>query len=341
MTTAEMIPVKDIILDKGNPRIKMFLEMYKEVDETQMLLALGAGADEESGTTAKGSYDRLKHSIRASKGIIQPIILKQMGKDYLCIEGNTRVGIYRELQEEEQKAGQSGQRWETIPATIQDDMDEYEAHKIRLQVHLVGNRQWDPYSKAKYLHELLEDFKMPFSELVSFCGGSANEIQNWIKAYKDMETHYRPMIEDADGDFDPTRFSAFVELQKPGIKDSLYKNGYNEEDFSRWVDSKKIYPLYTVRHLPDILRDPEAKSAFLKEDARKALTTLEAPKLDTRLMEANIAQLTKALQEKINQLDYDDVQKIKSNTSSEEYLDLNDLFTSIKEILDEDTDQLS
>ena len=28
------------------------------------------------------------------------------------------------------------------------------------------------YSKAKYLHELVEDYKMPMGELVSYCGGS-------------------------------------------------------------------------------------------------------------------------------------------------------------------------
>ena len=55
-------------------------------------------------------------------------------------------------------------------------MEEEEAHKIRLQVHLVGNRPWDAYSKSKYLHELVKEYKMPMAELVSYCGGSKSDV---------------------------------------------------------------------------------------------------------------------------------------------------------------------
>ena len=334
MNRAELVPVDSIILDKANPRIKLFMEMYQELNEAQMLLALGAGAYEEGGTTAMGSYDRLKHSIRASKGIIQPIILKPAeGTNYLCIEGNTRVAIYRQLREEERERSNESNSWDHIPAIVDNQIDEYEAHKIRLQVHLVGNRQWDPYSKAKYLHELSEEFKMPMRELVSFCGGSTTEVQQSINAYRDMENHYRAVIEEAEGAFDPRRFSAFLELQKSGVKESLYESGYDEKDFSKWVDTRKIFPLHTVRKLPDILEDPQAKADFLKNGARNAIKTLEAPKLDTKLREANIFQLTKALQEKVDQLSYEDAQRIASNQYSEEYLDLSDLVRSLQEIL--------
>ena len=84
MSSAIDVEINKIILDKGNPRIKHFLEMYSELNEERMLLALGAGAE----TDPQGSYERLKNSIRASSGIIQPIILKALEEDrYLCIEG--------------------------------------------------------------------------------------------------------------------------------------------------------------------------------------------------------------------------------------------------------------
>ena len=66
MNNAERIPVDEIVLDDSNPRIKHYLEMYTVLNEEHMLLALGAGAEDEGGTTALGSYERLKHSIRAS-----------------------------------------------------------------------------------------------------------------------------------------------------------------------------------------------------------------------------------------------------------------------------------
>ena len=334
MKKAERIPVDEIVLDDSNPRIKHYLEMYTVLNEEHMLLALGAGAEDEGGTTALGSYERLKHSIRASGGIIQSIIVKPLNdRRYLCIEGNTRVAIYRQLRNEDRASGQSGDRWKYIPALVSDQMDEEEAHKIRLQVHLVGNRPWDPYSKAKYLRELVEDYKMPIGELVSYCGGSRNDVLQSIKAYVDMETHYRPMIDDVDGDFDPSRFSAFAELQKPGIKQALFQAGFSESDFSRWVDDRKLFPLNSVRRLPQILDNPESRRVFLREGAGAAINMLDAPDLDTRLRESNISQLAKALQEKIGLLSYDDAERITSQPDSEEYLDLKDLLISVGELL--------
>ena len=321
MSQAARIPVDEIILDDSNPRIKHYLEMYTVLNEEHMLLALGAGAEDEGGTTALGSYERLKHSIQASGGIIQSIIVKPLDDGrYLCIEGNTRVAIYRQLRNEDKASGQSGETWKYIPALVSDQMDEEEAHKIRLQVHLVGNRPWDAYSKAKYLRELIEDYKMPMEELVSYCGGSKNDVLQSINAYVDMENHYRPVIDDVDGAFDPSRFSAFVELQKPGIKQALFRAGFSESDFSRWVDERKLYPLNSVRRLPQILDNPEARRVFLREGARAAINTLDAPDLDTRLRESNISQLAKALQEKIGLLSYDDAERIRSQPDSEEHL---------------------
>ena len=335
MSKAARIPVDEIVLDGSNPRIKQYLEIYTMLSEEHMLLALGAGAEDEGGTTALGSYARLKHSIRASGGIIQSIIVKPLDdRRYLCIEGNTRVAIYRQLRKEDKASGQSGERWEHIPALVSDQMDDEEAHKIRLQVHLVGNRPWDAYSKAKYLHELVEEFKMPIAELVNYCGGSRSDVLQSISAYVDMETHYRPVIDDVDGAFDPSRFSAFVEMQKPGIKHAIYQAGFSESDFSRWVDDRKLFPLNSVRRLPHILDNSEASRVFLREGARAAIKVLDAPDLDTRLRESNISQLAKALQEKIGLLSYEDAENIRSQPDSEEHLDLKDLLISVGDLLD-------
>ena len=80
MNKAEPKPVDAIVLDKSNPRIKHYMEMYTVLNDEHMLLALGAGAENEGGSTAEGSYQRLKHSIRASEGIIQSIIVFYSGQ---------------------------------------------------------------------------------------------------------------------------------------------------------------------------------------------------------------------------------------------------------------------
>ena len=140
---------------------------------------------------------------------------------------------------------------------------------------------------------------MPISQLVDFCGGSRHDVQLFLDAYRDMETHYRPILQE-ERDFDPSRFSAFIELQKPGIKEAIFDAGYDEKDFSRWVDRRNIFPLKTVRRLPRIMENAEARHIFLQDGAREAIKILEAPDLDTKLREASISQLARALLEKIN-----------------------------------------
>ncbi len=333
MSNTINVEIDKITLDVENPRIKHFLEMYSELNEEQMLMALGAGAEHEGNTDPQGSYERLKKSIQASGGIIQPIILKSAENgSYLCIEGNTRVAIYRELRKQERDARRSDEKWNTIPAIVNEEMEDVEAHKIRLQIHLVGNRPWDAYSKAKYLHELREVHMMPMSDLVDFCGGSKRDVLQSLDAYRDMETHYRTQL-DGDGDFDPSRFSAFVEFQKPGIKDAIFKSGHSEQDFAQWVDTRRIKPLNTVRQLPRILENKEAKNVFLRDGARDAIKILDAPSLDTKLREASISQLARALQEKIDVLSYEEAKDLAEDQESETYRDLKDLQTCLAECI--------
>ena len=71
MNTSEQIPVQRVVLDKTNPRIKHFLEMYDVQNEEQMLLALGAGAEEEGGDTALASFRRLNPN--PPKGCSEPV----------------------------------------------------------------------------------------------------------------------------------------------------------------------------------------------------------------------------------------------------------------------------
>ena len=98
MTTArlEMLPINAIELDKENPRIKHFLEMYTDITSEMIALAL---TDSSSGDTST-SYRALRDSIKVSKGIIHPIVVNcNEDNTYTVIEGNTRLQIYKEFAE--------------------------------------------------------------------------------------------------------------------------------------------------------------------------------------------------------------------------------------------------
>lgn len=310
----QQVPIDEIILDKSNPRIKLWLEIYEgEPTPEQIHQALGAGADDkesQGGTT----FSKLKNSILTNGGIIQPVILNALpnGKK-VCIEGNTRVCLYKSFRDQN-VAGS----WDKIPAIVYTSLDEEQIDAIRLQAHLVGPRPWDPYSKAKYLTYLRNREKMPFSRLVDYCGGSQKVVMESIDAYADMEKFYRPLC-DSEGDFDPRRFSGFVELQKNNVKTAISEAGFEVSDFAEWIYDKRIDPLNTVRWLPKILKNKKATQIFLKKGAAEAIKVLDRPDLSKALQEATLAQLCQAVAEAINKISFAQVQELQKDTTSDTY----------------------
>ncbi len=151
--------------------------------------------------------------------------------------------------------------------------------------------------------------------LVEFCGGREREITESINAFSEMETHYRPIVQ--EGSFDTSRFSGFVELQKPNIKQAIAEAGFTLTDFACWIRDQKLYPLNTVRLLPRILRNQKARDAFLKNDARRAADLLERPALSKALSDADLTQLAHALTQAIYQLPWLEAEKLRKNPDSE------------------------
>ena len=325
--THQQVPVEKIGLDRDNPRIQKFIEMYGEnPTPKQFYLALGAAGDDEGDSST--NFQKLKNSILTNKGIIQPVILNERNGELVCIEGNTRVALYRQFKEE----GALGS-WDNIPALVYTDMDEGAIDAIRLQVHLVGTRAWDPYSKAKYLHHLRYKKEQPMQWIVDFCGGRQKEVTESIEAYIDMEQYYRPIVD--EGNFDTSRFSGFIELQKSGIKQSIVEAGFETSDFAKWIVDEKFPQLQMVRQLPRILKHAKAKAEFLKSgrDARHAASFLEQPAVSKALSEASLPQLAAALKNSLYNLPWLERDRICKDTSGESYQQLNETLDALRSLL--------
>lgn len=292
------IKVDDIELDITNPRIKQFLDIYQgDITSEQIALALTTPGGSDSTT----SYNALKESIKVHGGLIQPIIVnKEEDGKLLVIEGNTRLQIYKEFRD----ADPSGP-WNEISCLIYDNLDEEGKHKIRLQSHLVGPRDWDPYSKASYLNQLSNVDRLPMATIISMCGGKAAEINKLINAYRDMEKYYRPIIEQKGMRFSSKDFSKFSELQNASIIQSLNINGYSKEDFAKWVINGNIDNAQNVRQLPSILKNIEATEEFLKSNvtnAMKKLAQLETSNLS--LKDVEYYDLANELVHKLRNISY-------------------------------------
>jgi hypothetical protein len=321
----QLVPIEEIVLDRQNPRIRKFIEMYGENPAPeQFYMALGAAGDDEGDHSA--TFEKLKNSIQTNQGIIQPVILNRREGKFVCVEGNTRVALYKKFLTDKVPGP-----WTTIMGLVYEDMDEVRIDSIRLQVHLVGTRPWDPYSKAKYLHHLRNDKNMPLALIVEYCGGREKEIIESINAFSDMETHYRPIVQ--EGSFDTSRFSGFVELQKPNVKQAIVEAGFQLGDFASWVRDEKIYPLNTVRLLPRILKHKKAREEFLKRDARHAAEFLEQPALSKALADASLAQLAHALTQVIYKLPWPEKDKLCRDPNGETTQTLNEAADALKGLL--------
>ena len=220
---------------------------------------------------------------------------------------------------------------------IHSELAEEEIDAIRLQSHLVGPRSWDAYSKAKYLNYLHNSAYLTANQIVDFCGGKQREIQSYISAYSDMEEFYRPLIE-SDEHFDHTRFSAFVELQKPRIQRALLEAEFSKKDFAQWIQSKKIYKNEEVRHLPKIFADKKAKGIFKRTPTRaveKALQVLDAPSPEAALQDATLYQLATETMRRIGKMEFKDYLDLKSDQESDEIQAIVQARDSLNELISE------
>ena len=144
----KLLDINEVELDINNPRIKQWLEIYKGEELTSEAISLALSAS--AGGASTSTYTTLKESIRVNQGIINPIIVNKYADGRLVvIEGNTRLQIYKEFADADPEGP-----WKKIIAIVYDQLPEEQIHAIRLQTHLVGPRDWDAFSKAKYLNQL-------------------------------------------------------------------------------------------------------------------------------------------------------------------------------------------
>lgn len=321
------LPIEQIRLDLKNPRIANYLEMYDEndIDSNTIALLLGTSSD---------SCAALRDSIKENGGIINPIIVNRNKNDiYTVIEGNTRLQIYIDFQ----KKGVPG-NWNKIRAIVYDNLSEEDMDALRLQAHLVGPREWDAYSKAKYLDYLANTKYMPMSRLIAFCGGNtkANEIKRMIAGYRDMEEYYRPLCND-DTMFNIKKFHGFVELQRRNVLDALKQHGLTKTDFSQWMVDDKFDKLEDVRQIPKILNSKEAYKIFKRDGSKAAKKVLAVEEISPdNLKDVPYEMLAKELDKRMNELPYNEIKYLRTDAEYRYKIDvLKDVVESVQMLLEE------
>lgn len=334
----KMLKVETIDFDTENPRIKKALEKYGDgLNAERIRFALRSATE---GSYGASSYNRLKDSIRANKGLIMPIIVNIENNKTLCIDGNTRLAIYKELRKEDAKGN-----WSEIKAIVREDASQREIEEIRVSAHLVSARDWPAYEKARYLHYLRNQKFMDYGEMIALCGGNKKDIERQIDAYHDMNDYYRKTTDDEAFQID--RFSGFVELQRPGIKDAIYGAGFGLKNFGDWIRDGKIHRLADVRQLPKVLQDDEAKTLFIEgapKSIEKAIKLCERKEEQSRDPEkaipkdVTIYQLAEALAKRIGDLPRSEQRALRDRehpNAEEQIRILEDLTEQLRDLLND------
>lgn len=323
------LPIDQVKLDINNPRIKKWLEIYgDEITGEAIALALSAS----SGNATASTYTALKESIKVNGGIINPIIVnKNEDGNYIVIEGNTRLQIYKDFLEADPEGP-----WKEIIAIVYNDLPDADIHAIRLQSHLVGPRDWDPFSKAKYLNQLSNIDKMPMSMIISFCGGKSGEIKKLIEAYVDMKKYYFPEVEKSGIDADPREFSKFSELQNTSVAQAIAIHKYNKSDFAKWVINGNIDTAQNVRKLPAILENKIAREEFLKTNISEAIKYLNASETGAKdLSKASMDELVVELINRCRNVEFKYIKSLKNDPRYEDKkLNIIEVIDELQEIMD-------
>jgi len=245
----EDISIENIELDEENPRIGYYKDNLAVVTDTisQQDVALGI----KMGYLDE--YNRLKESIETNGSAMVEIWLAKKGNKYLCIDGNTRVCIYRDLRDKYPAKPE----WTKIKAKIpKKEIDDRTKNFIRLIAHLRGVNDWQVYERARMLYILWYNKGYTEEELKNSTKLSLRDIRRWRNAYKVMTEQFLPKYSHKNDAL--TKFSYFVEYENPKIINGMKRYGLEVQDFCNWVGNGEIERGQDVRLLKDIFESNSA-----------------------------------------------------------------------------------
>ena len=274
----EYLPIKDINYDHDNPREYLY---WLEVQCSRGKISKKEFNDQKfhwfalsNEDTAGEGYTRVQDAIINVGFIIHPIIVVRLKKDkYICVEGNTRLSIYKNLYDQAKAGGsETLNKWETIPAIVFTKLSEEVVQNIRRVSHFRTARSWTPPSRAKYISDCLD--KDNESDLSKQTGFGVSELWDYKKAW---ELYEKYVIEEAKKNSDKPifdNFSIWEETAKKGdIQETVIRNG-GYLALAKWIREKRFKRAEHIRQLPLIEKNKSAWSLFLKQDTKAALDLL-------------------------------------------------------------------
>ncbi len=273
-----LVLIEDLRLDQTNPRIQYQMQTMGHQNPNQEELGEALWKDSDVA--------KLKRSVQATGGIIEPIIVQ--GQDGTVLEGNCRLVCYRKLAEEFPDNGD----WTMIKARILPaGVTRDQVNVLLGELHIAGKNEWTPFEQAAHLYEMRKRGH-PEEALSEMYRMSKSSVVQKIRAYTLMKDKYLPMTDGSERLLD--RWSYFEEFYKRCKPKADKPDGKElEEDFVQWMLDGKFPRGEHVRRLPEVLKNDEARKALDCPDGNieAAWEIVEAgsPELGSKLFKTVVA----------------------------------------------------
>lgn len=286
------IPIKEIKFNPKNPRFfgqsletsatssPIFISPDDEneipQDKCQLLLSFMIDADKMQSSTS--DFAQLQASIKAKKGIINPIHALELPKPegeykYIVSEGNTRLAIYKDLNSQN-----NPEPWTNkIICCVLENEDDFE--DVMAIAHIVGVKEWPPYSRAKKLAYIKKKDSVQYEQILAKCGSSAarGSLELRINAFNHMERvkkffdqNHEECIE-GPKPFTPQLFAFFEEYNKYKSK---FEPEFDDIEFAKAVRTGKLVNARQVAPLARMFEKPSYRKRFLSKQFQKDATPL-------------------------------------------------------------------
>lgn len=121
------------------------------------------------------SVKKLEPEIKLHGGIMEPILVRCDKME--VIEGNSRLAVYRKLDEE----SKSDETWGSIPCMVVSKLTKEQEAAYLNQIHVKGKTQWSPYEKANFAYIKRTIHRWETKKIADLFGESSQVINTRIK----------------------------------------------------------------------------------------------------------------------------------------------------------------
>ena len=178
------------------------------------------------------------------------------GYEYVVLEGNNRLKVYKDLHKDHSEKKDYTGKWERIPCEVYENYDPDVYHEIQLTSHVITKKPWEPYARGEYLYKLQMSGKT-LDQLAAICGGTRRkkDIQLEIDAYSHMQQWRGRKSDGTEQVYNPSEFQKFYQYQ---LKRDPYNDmGLSPDIFLELIAKRKIVNARDVTRLDTIWNNQE------------------------------------------------------------------------------------